>query len=47
MMQQQILIENNKKRLDMPLGYLLCFAMFVFWQMAFVYYFLEEGRRIC
>ena len=46
MMQQQILIENNKKRLDMPLGYLLCFAMFVFWQMAFVYYFLEPSSAI-
>jgi len=45
-MQQGILTENNQKRVDMPLGYLLCFAMFTFWQMAFIYYFLEPSSAI-
>ena len=37
-MNRPILSENQKKRLDMPLPMLICFAMFCFWQMGFIYF---------
>ena len=37
-MNQDILLENQKKRLDQPLWRLICFAMFCFWQMGFIYF---------
>ena len=45
-MNHPILIENEKKRFDQPLGMLVCFAMFSFWQMAFIYYFLEPSSAL-
>ena len=42
-MNNQILIENQKKRRDIPLWMLVCFSMFSFWQMGFIYYFLEPS----
>ncbi|MBQ6934826.1 MAG: helix-turn-helix transcriptional regulator [Clostridia bacterium] len=33
-----ILSENEKKRQSMPLSRLICFAMFTFWQMGFIYF---------
>ena len=42
-MNQQTLIENQKKRRDIPLWMLVCFSMFSFWQMGFIYYFLEPS----
>lgn len=33
-----ILLENQKKRVNLSLGLLTCFSMFVFWQMGFIYY---------
>ena len=45
-MNPTILIENQKKRRDIPLWMLLCFAMFSFWQMAFIYYFLEPSSAM-
>ena len=33
-----ILWNNQKKKLDQPLWMLVCFAMFNFWQMGFIYY---------
>ena len=45
-MNDSILIENQKKRRDMPLWMLVCFAMFSFWQMAFIYYFLEPSSAL-
>jgi len=33
-----ILLENEKKRIAQPFWMLLCFAMFCFWQMGFVYF---------
>ncbi len=37
-MTQSILSENQKKRLNQPLWMLVCFAMFCFWQMGFIYF---------
>ena len=37
-MEQTILSENKKKRHDMPLWMLVFFAMFMFWQMGFIYF---------
>jgi len=37
-MNHGILLENQKKRLDQPLWMLICFAMFNFWQMGFIYF---------
>ncbi len=37
-MNHSILLENHKKRLDQPLWMLVCFAMFCFWQMGFIYF---------
>ncbi len=31
-------LDNQKKRLDQPLWMLICFSMFVFWQMGFIYF---------
>ena len=45
-MEQTILSENKKKRLDMPIWMLVCFSMFSFWQMAFIYYFLEPSSAM-
>lgn len=45
-MNHPILIENQKKRRDIPLWMLVCFAMFSFWQMAFIYYFLEPSSAL-
>ena len=45
-MNSQILIENQKKRRDIPLWMLVCFSMFSFWQMAFIYYFLEPSSAL-
>ena len=45
-MNHPILIENQKKRRDIPLWMLVCFAMFSFWQMAFIYYFLEPSSAM-
>ncbi len=45
-MNHQILIENQKKRKDIPLWMLVCFSMFSFWQMAFIYYFLEPSSAL-
>ncbi|MBE6824376.1 MAG: helix-turn-helix transcriptional regulator [Ruminococcaceae bacterium] len=45
-MNHSILIENQKKRRDIPLWMLLCFSMFSFWQMGFIYYFLEPSSAI-
>ncbi|MBR3953814.1 MAG: hypothetical protein IKJ82_09470, partial [Oscillospiraceae bacterium] len=45
-MNNQILIENQKKRKDIPLRLLVCFSMFSFWQMGFIYYFLEPSSAL-
>ena len=45
-MNHPILIENQKKRRDMPLWMLVCFAMFSFWQMGFIFYFLEPSSAL-
>ena len=45
-MNHPILIENQKKRRDIPLWMLVCFSMFSFWQMAFIYYFLEPSSAL-
>ena len=37
-MKHAILRENEEKRLKVPWGLLLCFAMFCFWQMGFIYF---------
>ena len=37
-MNHDLLSENEKKRIDQPLWMLICFAMFVFWQMGFIYF---------
>ena len=42
-MNHQTLIENQKKRIKLPLWMLVCFSMFSFWQMGFIYYFLEPS----
>ncbi|MBE6985586.1 MAG: helix-turn-helix transcriptional regulator [Ruminococcaceae bacterium] len=45
-MNHPILIENQKKRIDLPLWKLICFAMFNFWQMGFIYFFLEPSSAL-
>ena len=45
-MNDSILIENQQKRRDIPLWMLLCFSMFNFWQMGFIYYFLEPSSAL-
>lgn len=45
-MNHPILIENQKKRIDVPLWRLICFAMFNLWQMGFIYYFLEPSSAL-
>ena len=45
-MNQSILAENQKKRREIPLWMLVCFSMFSFWQMAFIYYFLEPSSAM-
>ncbi len=45
-MNHPILIENQRKRIDIPLWRLICFAMFNFWQMGFIYYFLEPSSAL-
>ncbi len=45
-MNHPILIENQKKRMDIPLWRLVCFAMFNFWQMGFIYYYLEPSSAL-
>ena len=45
-MNHQILMENQKKRKNIPLWMLICFSMFSFWQMAFIYYFLEPSSAM-
>ena len=45
-MNHSILIENQKKRRDIPLWMLVCFSMFSFWQMGFIFYFLEPSSAI-
>ncbi len=37
-MNHPIISENQKKRFDLPLWELICFAMFCFWQMGFIYF---------
>ncbi len=37
-MNNQMLFENQKKRYEKPLWELICFAMFCFWQMGFIYF---------
>lgn len=37
-MNESLLTENLKKRQDKPLWLLVCFAMFSFWQMGFIYF---------
>ena len=45
-MNHLLLSENQKKRLERPLWMLVCFAMFSFWQMGFIYYFLEPSSAL-
>ena len=45
-MNNPILIENQKKRIEIPLWRLVCFSMFSFWQMGFIYYFLEPSSAM-
>ena len=45
-MNHPILIENQQKRRDIPLWMLVCFSMFTFWQMGFIYYFLEPSSAL-
>ena len=45
-MNHPILIENQKKRRDIPLWMLVCFSMFSFWQMGFIFYFLEPSSAL-
>ena len=37
-MNQEILSENQKKRLTPSIKWLICFAMYSFWQMGFIYF---------
>lgn len=37
-MKHALLMDNQRKRLDRPLWLLICFAMFSFWQMGFIYF---------
>ncbi|MBE6977807.1 MAG: hypothetical protein E7438_04100 [Ruminococcaceae bacterium] len=45
-MHNDLLEQNQQKRRDMPLWMLVCFAMFSFWQMGFIYYFLEPSSAL-
>ncbi len=45
-MNLSILQENLKKRINVPLWRLIFFSMFSFWQMGFIYYFLEPSSAI-
>ena len=45
-MNNPILIENQKKRIEIPLWRLVCFSMFSFWQMGFIFYFLEPSSAM-
>lgn len=45
-MNHSILIENQRKRIEIPLWMLVCFSMFSFWQMGFIYYFLEPSSAM-
>ena len=45
-MPHSLLWENQRKRRDIPLWMLVCFSMFSFWQMAFIYYFLEPSSTM-
>ncbi len=45
-MKDSILYENEKKRIDIPLKRLIFFSMFSFWQMGFIYYFLEPSSAL-
>lgn len=45
-MNHLILLENQRKRIDIPLWMLVCFSMFSFWQMGFIYYFLEPSSAM-
>ena len=45
-MLHSILSDNQKKRLDQPLQMLVCFSMFSFWQMGFIFYFLEPSSAL-
>ncbi len=45
-MNHPILTENQKKRMDIPLWRLICFAMFNLWQMGFIFYFLEPSSAL-
>ena len=37
-MNHSILLENQNRRIDIPLFRLICFAMFSAWQMGFIYF---------
>lgn len=37
-MRNSIIYENQAKKLDLPLWKFICFAMFIFWQMGFIYF---------
>lgn len=37
-MNNRLLLENQRKRLEKPLWLLICFAMYTFWQMGFIYF---------
>ena len=45
-MNYSILWENQQKRKTYPGWMLVCFSMFSFWQMAFIYYFLEPSSAM-
>ena len=45
-MNHRFLIENQKKRRDFPLWMLVFFSMFSFWQMGFIFYFLEPSSAL-
>lgn len=38
LMRQDILLDNQQKRMDLSFPYLLCFLMFCVWQMGFIYF---------
>ena len=50
-MNESLLTENLKKRQDKPLWLLVCFAMFSFWQMGFIYFvgpsLTIDGKTLC
>lgn len=37
-MNNRLLFENQRKRLEKPLWLLICFGMYTFWQMGFIYF---------